>query len=488
MKKVLNKRIIIYLLASLLLITFVISMSPLPMQNDTFWSIKVGEEIIQRGIETIDVFSIHTGLKYIAHHFLTDAMIYIVYSFFGLYGLYILEVVLAAIMAGLLYYLNYNICKNKWISYIMVFIQMFLLSGFIAVRAQMVSYIIFITEMIILEKLIKQEKNRYYIYLLILPVILVNFHMGTVPFYFVILFVYLISMLRINIFKFSSVEITDKSKFKKLLIIMIIGGFTIFLNPYFINGFTYFLKTLSNSYINSNIQEFQPFSLNYENSIITLIYMFLIILVMIIYNKKINIKDALLIFGTIFMSFLAIRYISLMVIASSVILKYVIEIIKEIDLKITESDRKTVKVMYILIVFTLLISSMNIITTNIGKDEFIPESMYPIKATQYLKENMKSTDVIFNKYEWGSYLMLNNIKVFIDSRCDLYTKEYNKTTVAEDYTKIQKASVDYEKLINKYHINLFIISPEIPLYTLLVNSNEYKIIYEDKTAVIFRKN
>ena len=33
---------------------------------------------------------------------------------------------------------------------------------------------------------------------------------------------------------------------------------------------------------------------------------------------------------------------------------------------------------------------------------------------------------IYNEYNYGSYLLFRGIPVFIDSRCDLYTKEYTK--------------------------------------------------------------
>ena len=41
-----------------------------------------------------------------------------------------------------------------------------------------------------------------------------------------------------------------------------------------------------------------------------------------------------------------------------------------------------------------------------------------------MSENINVDEMrIFNEYNFGSYLLLNDIPVFIDSRADLYTKE-----------------------------------------------------------------
>jgi hypothetical protein len=107
------KKQIIYTAIIIIFLIFVLVISPRAMQNDTFWSIKVGEKIVKEGIFGIDEFSIHEDLYYVAHHFLTDVLIYLLYNFAGFDGLYVLEIILALVMAGLLYILNKEICGNK---------------------------------------------------------------------------------------------------------------------------------------------------------------------------------------------------------------------------------------------------------------------------------------------------------------------------------------------------------------------------------------
>lgn len=59
-------------------------------------------------------------------------------------------------------------------------------------------------------------------------------------------------------------------------------------------------------------------------------------------------------------------------------------------------------------------------------ETYINEASYPVEAVNWIKENLDYKNIrMFNEYNYGSYLLMNDIPVFIDSRCDLYTPEFN---------------------------------------------------------------
>lgn len=472
---------ILYTLTIMVFIAFIIVISPKAMQNDTFWSIEVGEKIVKEGVFGLDDFSIHENLYYIAHHFLTDVLIYVVHSFAGFTGLYILEVILALVIAGLLYLLNKEVCGNKITAGVMLFLQMCMMTMFIAVRAQMVSFILFILELLLLEKYKKESKLGYIIGLSVIPILLANFHMGTVPFYFIILGVYFISFMRIDKLFFESKHEEDKLRLKQLFIVGVIGLITIFINPYFVDGVLYPFKTFGNAFINSTIQEFQPLNIAFDGGW-TFIYIAIVIVILITSKKKIELGDLLLICGTLFMSLAALRYISFFVICSSVALRYAEKINNLFDQE--NLDVKAMKLAgvmtFSLITLTLVAKYMLNMTA-----KYVPESEYPVQAVEFLKEETTDENRIFNFYSWGSYLMLNDIKVYIDSRCDLYTKEYNGTDIANDYNKLMHCDKEYKKIIEKYDIDTFIIPAGSALETLLEENEQYTRVYIDDIAVIY---
>ena len=64
-----NKKKIFNILAIILIAIFCISLSPKTLQNDTFYTIKIGEHIIQnKEIDMVDPFSWHENLEYTYPH------------------------------------------------------------------------------------------------------------------------------------------------------------------------------------------------------------------------------------------------------------------------------------------------------------------------------------------------------------------------------------------------------------------------------------
>ena len=69
-------------LAILLIAIFCFSITPIKLQNDTFYTIKIGEHILQNGIDMYDPFSYH-NISYTYPHWLYDVGIYLIYSVGG---------------------------------------------------------------------------------------------------------------------------------------------------------------------------------------------------------------------------------------------------------------------------------------------------------------------------------------------------------------------------------------------------------------------
>lgn len=76
-----NKITIKFNIMALILITiFAICVTPITLQNDTFYSIKIGEYILENGITMEDPFSWHEGLPYTYPHWAYDVATYLIYN------------------------------------------------------------------------------------------------------------------------------------------------------------------------------------------------------------------------------------------------------------------------------------------------------------------------------------------------------------------------------------------------------------------------
>ena len=122
-----------------------------------------------------------------------------------------------------------------------------------------------------------------------------------------------------------------------------------------------------------------------------------------------------------------------------------------------------------------------------SKDEFVSEKLYPVKATEWIKENLDVENMrLFNHYNFGSYLLLNDIPVFIDSRCDLYTSEFNKNVnVFNDYINTENGEMTYKNLFKKYDINYALVYKDSKDDIYLDECENAQNIYEDDYFVIY---
>ena len=66
--KKINSIIKFNIMAIILIAIFCIALTPVTLQNDTFYTIKIGEHIVKDGIDMQDPFSWHENLAYTYPH------------------------------------------------------------------------------------------------------------------------------------------------------------------------------------------------------------------------------------------------------------------------------------------------------------------------------------------------------------------------------------------------------------------------------------
>ena len=179
------------IIAIVCIIIFCFAITPITLQNDTFYTIKIGEYIVNNGIHMEqDPFSIHE-IPYTYPHWLYDVGIYLLNQIGGMQAIYISTVILACILGITVYLTNKKIVKNELVSFLLTIGVMYILTGFIAARAQLVTFILFALAVYFIEQFLETKKMRYAIGLVIIPTIIANVHLAVWPFYFIIFLPYI---------------------------------------------------------------------------------------------------------------------------------------------------------------------------------------------------------------------------------------------------------------------------------------------------------
>ena len=506
MKKEVNKRVFFEILTIILIALFCISLTPKTLQNDTFYTIKIGEHIIQeKGIDMKDPFSWHENLEYTYPHWLYDVMIYSIYNLDGMTGIYISTCIFSIILGITIYKVNEKLVKNKVLSFVITIGAMYLLKDFITARAQLVTFILFELELFCIERLLDTCKKRYGIGLIIISILMANLHVAVWPFFFVLYLPYIAEFIIYCIEehmakKFGKevkqgdkLEMQKRPGMKYLIIVMIICALTGFLTPLGTTPYTYLYKTMQGN-TTQNINEHLPMTLINEDNILCVLIIFLAVLIFT--KAKIRLCDLFMLCGLTFLMLMTQRQASIFVIICSVILNrliysWITSQVKDFDDRVLNFAMNGFGVFMLSSV--IIMFCMYFIKPKLNQT-YIDENTYPVKMSDWIleyfeKEQIDLSEVrLFNEYNYGSYLLFRGIPVFIDSRCDLYAPEYNPgVSIFDDFIASSNLNDWFEIRLAKYNITHMILYKDSKMNMIIERGNldGYKLLKQDENFVFY---
>jgi hypothetical protein len=109
---------------------------------------------------------------------------------------------------------------------------------------------------------------------------------------------------------------------------------------------------------------------------------------------------------------------------------------------------------------------------------------FPVGALPALQSNCANRHV-FNRYEWGGFLIWNarQTPVFIDSRTDIF--EYNG--VLAEYIQAESGH-DVVPVLQRYGIGCVLMNPDSPMVAAVASTPGWSTRYRDAVAVLLVRN
>jgi len=360
-----------------------------------------------------------------------------------------------------------NFSKNIFYSLIFILFLITMLLGGVQARPHLLGFVFIASTMYLLYDLYKNENSKKIYFLPLITIFWANAHGGSSNISYILCLIFLVcGMFE---FKFSKIEAKrfSKQQLIKYLIVSILCMVAICINIHGIKMFIYPYTNMADTTMLKNISEWQPTSLSQMNHYLYYVYVLIIVITMLVSNKKIRLLDFIL-FG--FVTFLGLKSIRFWV-YSPIIMSFIIfDYVKE-----KEAGDLPIAIFSGLLCGFIVISVINFTRINFNYKVNLNKKVINIIK----KENPKK---LFNMYNYGGELIYNDIKVFVDGRADLYSG-YN----FNDYLNIANSTNDYVELINAYNFDYFLVDKEYPIYTYLKYNDNYEIIYENKHLVFYKK-
>lgn len=485
MKKNIITQIIIILLISIVTISTV---EKVQTQADIFFSIAVGDRIEKYGFEEEDKLVWHEGLRYIYLRWGFDVIANALSDSFGLDGIQVFVVIFSIIQMLLYYFVLNSITKKKIFSAICTLLMIPALHDEFVGRAHLLSFVLFIIEYYCIEKLVETNKNRYFVVLIILPLLLVNIHASTYPLYFIFYLPYIaefiLSKLKLKEDETSKI-IIEKRNVTKLIILILIGFFIGFCSPCGIDAYKY-VFTVMNAISATFITEMQPLGILDDVTIAICISIFIGIIAFT--KTKVRVVDCFLVLGITIMSLNTQRYsFFFYLIASLCVFRLLNNFINDYGVNFEFINLKFKKFICIIGIIIIVLSSSNTIIAKYSED-YITTLVYPVNAAQYILDNIDISEMkIYNHFNFGGYLEFLGIPVFLDSRAEMYAKEFNDTTILEDWCSITSGDESYKKIFDKYGITHALIYKAELIYNYIKDDTEWKILYQDDVFVLYER-
>ena len=470
-----------------LIVIFCVAIVPKTFQNDTFFTIAVGEKILRQGIYTDEDFTWHEGLKYQNVRWIFDILISKINECFGFTGIYAFVILVTCLIGITIFTFLLKQKNNVYLSFILTIVTIYFSEGVFAARAQILSFLIFILEYYFIYKISDTGEKKYSIIVVLLSILLANTHASVFPLLFVFFLPYFANFILSKIIKKDGedvkIEITNEKYILQIFITMILSIFGGLVSPLGYAPYVNMFKTVNE--ISSDI-------IGEMRNVVPVIDYYYTIVVVVIFGiigfskTKVKLVDALYLLGFGILPLSTYR---------SIFFFFLIGVFPLARLITSFFDNYSfsIKINYKQDCFFLVVVSIFIICFCLRnftvqlKDNYVDSKSYPIDASNYIINNIDYKNMkLFNHFNYGSYLEYRGIPVFIDSRAEIYLDTFNDKKILEDWNNA-KSSIEYKKIFQKYGVTHAIVYNSELLNIFLGEDDDWDLIYTDDTFSIYER-
>lgn len=484
------------------------------LDPDFGWQLRNGQTFLTTGIFYKDPYSYTMpSFPVVSHEWFSDVIIALIYGPTGFYGLSAIFTLVFLVPLFFVFYFTLTkeypkkFISNSilWHTSILIF-SIGILFNYYYVRPQVFSWALWS----ILALVIVSRKRfvKYRFYLPILFFIWANLHGG---FGLGIAIVFFLAV-------YSSVA-ARKIQIKNFLA-AILCLLATFINPFGITLWREVLSTFFSSNVRANVVEwrsiitfgftFLDFLLFFEAAISTVLIWY--------FWKKINLELIIINFLLLFIGMSSLKNMPFWMIFNLVLFPQLIyALYKKISKnKISVSRFKKAGVFVFVSSIVLAFSLYYMYMTNVD----VSFDFYPKNAVAYLANNLPQGQ-IFSQHAWGGYLIwqLPQKKVFIDGRMSVWSWNGNKAgetnNALTEYNNIRNEKVNFNDVAKKYNIDTVLWPKASPIqksldyrldelickhiqleicktlkgrvFEKILFDDGWKVIYQDKVAVIYKK-
>jgi len=473
---------------------------------DTGWHIRNGEFILAtRSVPRTDSFSYtKAGQPWYAWEWLYDAVIAAIHHFSGLNGVVLFT---AMVIAATFAFLFRSVLRRSG-SFATAVVLTLLASAAAQVhmlaRPHVLSWLFTVLWVDLLYRFEGGERSSL-LWFPPLMLLWVNVHGG-----------FILGMMLLAVFGCSSVwkYLTDPSAENRkrsfqLAVVFCACLAATFLTPYGYKLHVHVYQYLSNTFLMNSINEFMSPNFHASGYGYFESFILLSVLGLVLARKRVTATDLLLLLFSLHAGLYAARNIPISAILMSVAIGPVlaaaisprlnhpahmawisslIDAVHDISENMASMEKQfrghALLIVAVAASVGIALNEGRIVSATVMSAHF-DEKVFPVKATEFIAQKGIHGHM-FNSDDWSGYLIYKlypTTKLYFDDRHDFYGEDF-----VRDYLKARNGSWQWREPLDNYKVKWVLLATETPLSSILKDSKDWHVEYDDGLAVVFSRN
>jgi hypothetical protein len=447
------------------------------LDPDLWWHLQTGKDIVaSRSIPHVDPYSFtKAGAAWITHEWLSELLMFAVYRLSGLGGL--VFIFAAAITAAFLIAYRQS-AGQPYVAGLAVLLGALSSTPLFGIRPQMITLLLASVYIAILRRFIRSGESRVLWWLPPLMVLWVNLHAG-----------FALGLGLIALFFLTVVLDRQWKLLRPLVLTGLACAVVVPLNPNGFRIFLYPLQTLTSPSMAALIDEWSSPDFHQPMFLPLAVFMFATFAVLALAPRQPRAGELFLLLATAFGALRSARHIPIFaLVAAPIFAEHLGDLMKARgwDRGLTRETRATSG--SLLLSLLLIITPLSLAAFQFWRFVSQQESYVllrnPVAAVDFIQAQ-HLPGPIYNRYGWGGYLIFRlypEYRVYVDGRADVYGDEF-----LFEMVNTYDGRNGWREPLDRYGVRTALISPDVPLASLLRIDQGWQKVYEDKQAVIFTK-
>jgi hypothetical protein len=451
--------------------------------TDMYWHLRTGQWIVQtRSVPLSDPFSwTALGTPWADVHWLSQIMLYLTYAAAGYAGLSLL---VAGLVVVAFVFVWKQMEGSPFLRAFIVVLAAAVAGAVWTPRSQMATFVL--TPLVAYLIYLYKWKQIDWVWLIpIVFVAWVNLHGGYIS-GFMMLGAVLAGEIANRVLGFTGPEVLNWKRWRKLLIITLISGAVLLINPYTTQAVLLPFKTVNIGVLQDFIQEWAAPNFH-ELFQQPMLWMLLLTLVVIGWSgRRLDATDAALLVLFAYITFLARRNMGLFaLICAPVLSRHAAALIGRYRFGQRRLSNGNPMVNAIILTVIIMATALKILLPLAPATRLEAEQkILPVGAAGWIAAQQPAGKM-FNSYNWGGYLLWRlwpTYPVYADGRTDVYPNAF-----LQEYLQIVAGQLDAPTMFDERGIRTVIIEAESPLVKQLTRSGQWREAYRDEIAAVLTR-